>query len=364
MNMIEGLGPVRVRNLIDALGSPRAVMTCAPDDLLKAKGVGSDLASKIVAQRSEVDADAEEEKAAKLGARIITVLDDEYPESLKHIHDPPLALYILGGLEKKDRHAIGVVGSRRCTHYGINVADRLSYQMAQVGFVVVSGLARGIDTAAHRGCLKGGGRTLAVLGSGLDKLYPPESEELAEAIAGQGAVISEYPIGREPDRTTFPYRNRVVSGLCMGLLVVEAGAKSGALHTADSALEQGRSVFAVPGRIDSAASRGTHRLLQNGARLVTDVKDIVEEFETLIPMSKLEEKPVVQALPAIELTEEEQAITKALLGGSLSVDEVSRQAGLPSARLSALLIGLEMKRVVRMLPGRLIELTVQPGLDS
>jgi DNA processing protein len=242
----------------------------------------------------------------------------------------------------------------------MTVADRLSYQLGKVGFTVVSGLARGIDTAAHRGALKAEGRTLAVIGSALDCIYPPESEELARLIAGHGAVISEYSMGRQPDRTTFPYRNRIVSGLSMGVVVVEAGFKSGALHTADAALDQGRSVFAVPGRIDSSASQGTHRLIKNGARLVTDVNDILEEFEMLIPPEQKQMAAASTARPPIELTGEEEAIVEALLDGPLDVDSLARRAALKSAAVSSLLLGLEMKRVIRMLPGRMVELTVAP----
>jgi len=358
LNLIEGLGPVRVRSLIDALGTPQAVFEADEEALLRAQGVGRELAHRIVVQGPDVDAAAEEARARQLGARILTPLDAEYPAALKRIHDPPLALYVWGRLAPSDKQAVAVVGSRRCTHYGMTVADRLSYQLAKVGFTVVSGLARGIDTAAHRGALKAGGRTLAVLGGALDKIYPPESEELAAAIADQGAVVSEFPMGREPDRTTFPYRNRIVSGLSMGVVVVEAGYKSGALHTADAALEQGRSVFAVPGRVDSPASKGTNQLIKTGARLTSDVDDIIEEFEMLIPARREPELPA--ARPQIELSAEEEAMVTILLDGTTDVDTLTRKAGLKSGVVSSLLIGLEMKRVIRMLPGRRVELTVVP----
>jgi DNA processing protein len=223
---------------------------------------------------------------------------------------------------------------------------------------VNSGLARGIDTAAHEGALKGGGRTLAVLGGALDKFYPPENRILAEKIAEQGAVISEFPFGREPDRTTFPMRNRIVSGLSMGVVVVEAGIKSGALHTANAAAEQGRTIFAVPGRIDSAFSGGSHQLIKTGAKLVEDVDDILQEFEFLIPKKKQEVELDLMMRPEVQLSAEEQAIVKALAPGEQDVDTLARLVELPAAKISALLIGLEMKRVIRMLPGRMVELTV------
>ncbi len=357
LNKMEDIGPVRVRSLAEALGSLPAILTADAEDLMRADGVGRDLARRIIEQRGDMDPADEVRRAEKMGARVITPLDDEYPAPLKEIHDPPLALYVMGTLDKKDTHAVAIVGSRRSTHYGKMVADRLAYHLVKVGFTVVSGLARGVDTAAHEGAIKSGGRTLAVLGSGLDRMYPPESAALAEQIAAHGAVISEFPMGKEPGRTTFPIRNRIVSGLSMGVVIVEAGLKSGALITADAALEQGRSVFAVPGRIDSPASRGAHRLIKNGAKLVEDVDDILQEFEFLIPPDtgkKLDE----HRRPEVELSGEEQDIVRALWHGALDVDALAREAGLNSAKISSLLITLEMKRVIRMLPGRIVELTV------
>ena len=357
LNRMEGLGPVKVQALIEALGSPSALFDPDLPDLRKIKGIGEKLAESIRRQRSQVDPCAELEKADELGVQIVTPLDAEYPAALKTIYDPPLALYVRGTLVPKDRHALGIVGSRKCTHYGLNTADRLAYQLAQTGFTVVSGLARGIDTAAHQGALKGKGRTIAVLGSALDELYPPENADLADAIAADGAVISEYPFGRQADRQTFPYRNRIISGLSMGVIVVESGAKSGSLHTADAAMEQGRSVFAVPGRIDSPASRGTNRLIKNGAKLVDNVDDILEEFELLIPPGQFEKpRNASSARPEVPLSEAEQAIVRALWEEALDMDSLARAAGLPSSRVSALLVGLEMKRVVKMLPGRVVEL--------
>ncbi len=243
---------------------------------------------------------------------------------------------------------------------GNKVADRIAYQLAQTGFTVVSGLARGIDTAGHRGTLKGKGRTFAVLGSALDCLYPAENAELADQIAKHGAVISEYPLGREPDRTTFPYRNRIVSGLSMGVLVVEAPFKSGALITADMALEQGRSVFAVPGRIDTPSSRGTHRLIKNGARLVDDIEDIIHEFEFLITE---EAQASCSESLSIKFTEDEEAIIEVLCEGECDVDTLAQRTQLNVSKISSLLIGLEMKRIIRMLPGRIVALAMDIKLE-
>ena len=294
--------------------------------------------------------------AAKLDARLVTFVDSDYPELLKQIHDPPLALYVQGTLVKKDRQSVAVVGTRRASHYGLSVADRLGYQLSKCGLAVVSGLARGIDSAAHQGALKGGGRTIAVLGSALDTLYPPENADLARKIAAQGAVISEYTLGREADRTTFPYRNRIISGMSMGSVVVEADMKSGAMMTADSALDQGRSVFAVPGRIDQPGARGPHRLLKNGARLVEDIDDILQEFEMLLPTDPLKKAAALDSLPRVQLSSDEQAVLRALFGEPLDVDSLARAANLPMSKLSSMLLGLEMKRVIRMLPGRIVAL--------
>ncbi len=356
LNLIGTLGPVRVRNLVAALGSPEAVFEASETDLRRAEGIGPEVARGILAQRDAADPAAEEAKARKHGARIITCDEPDYPAPLKNIYDPPLVLYVRGTLEPADKHAVAVVGTRHATHYGLSMADRLAYQLVKTGFTVVSGLARGIDTAAHRAALKGGGRTLAVLGSALDKLYPEENAGLADEIAGQGAVISEYTMGRDPDRTTFPYRNRIVSGFSMGIVVVEAGLKSGAVITATGALEQGRSVFAVPGRVDLPASRGCHQLIRQGARLCEGIDDILQEFELLIPAGQMKAEQAMPRRPDVPLTVDEQAVVRALWKGALDVDALARAANLKSAQVSALLLGLEMKRVVRILPGKVVEL--------
>jgi len=358
LNRIEGIGPVRVRALVEALGSPEAVLAASPVALAAVRGVGPKVAENVVAQRAGLDAGAEEAAAAKLGARLVTPVDADYPAPLKTIYDPPLCLYVRGTLEKKDEQALAVVGTRRASHYGAAQADRLAYLAAKAGFAIVSGLARGIDTVAHQAALKAGGRTLAVLGGALDKLYPPENRELAEEIAAHGAVLSEFPLGREPDRTTFPYRNRVVSGLSKGVLVVEAGLDSGAMNTAEQALEQGRSVLAVPGRVDMDGARGPHRLIQNGARLVEDLPDILKEFEFLFPPDEQARLARRQdARQRLTLAPGEEALVRALWSEpELDFDVLIRKTGLTSAQLMTLSMQLEMKRVVRRLPGRRLAL--------
>jgi len=358
LNMMEGIGPLKARALIAAFGSPQAIFQAAASDLVAVPGIGAKLATRMIEQRDMLDPGAEEDRARRSGARILTPVDEAYPERLRQIYDPPLALYVRGALKPVDRHGLAVVGSRRCTHYGASTADRFAYQLAQTGFTIVSGLARGIDQAAHQGAIKAGGRTLAVLGSGLDRLYPPESENLAASIAEHGAVISEFCMGRSADRTTFPYRNRIIAGLSMGVLVVEASLGSGALMTADAAMEQGKSVMAVPGRIDHPAARGSNTLLKQGARLVDDLQDVLGEFEFLVARPSESPSPA-SPRPEIRLTEEERLVVEALIEGELDVDMLVRQTGLSSATLSVTLLGLEMKRVIRMLPGRRASLTVE-----
>ncbi len=358
LNQIGTIGPVRVRALCDALGSPEAVISASTDDLASVRGVGRKVAETIVAQREGLEAGREEEAAARLGARLVTPVDDDYPEPLRAIYDPPLCLYVRGTLDKQDAQALAVVGTRRVSNYGAAQTDRLAYLAAKAGFTIVSGLARGVDTLAHRAALKAGGRTFAVLGGAIDCLYPPENERLAEEIADNGALISEFPLGREPDRTTFPYRNRIVSGLSKGVLVVEAGVQSGAMNTADHALEQGRSVLAVPGRVDMEGAHGPHRLIQNGARLVEDLPDILKEFEFLFPPD--EQARLVRRQDArqrLTLTPAEESIVRALWEEpELDFDVLIRRTELSSAQLMTLTMQMEMKRLIRRLPGRRLAL--------
>ncbi len=356
LNMMEEIGPVGVRALISKLGSPQAIFEADREKLLEAEGIGLTAAENIIKQRHAVRSDEEIKRAAKLGAEIITPADSGYPKDLARIHDPPLALYVLGNLLSEDRRAIGVVGSRHTTFYGRETAESMAYQLAHAGFTVVSGLARGIDTAAHHGALKAKGRTLAVLGGGLDCIYPSENKQLAREISKSGAVLSEFPIGRKPDKTTFPIRNRIISGLSMGVVVVEAGLTSGALITANQALDQGRCVFAVPGRIDSPSSKGTHMLIKNGARLVESVDDILQEFEFLIPRLNLAKPVSVDAIPLLPLDKDEEIIVQYLGDGEKNIDEIIRETGISANRIGSILLGLEMKRIVRLQPGRMIHL--------
>lgn len=352
LNMIDHVGPVRVKRLLERFGQPQAILAASARELMQVDGVGGEVARAITGWQSQVDLDRELKRIADFGARVLTLDDTDYPENLRQIYDPPLALYVKGTLEPRDKHAIAIVGSRQTTYYGLETARKLGYQLAFAGVTVVSGLARGIDTAAHQGALAANGRTLAVLGTGLDVVYPPENGALYEKIAaGGGAVMTQFPFGVRPDTQHFPLRNRIVSGLSLGIIVVEAGLSSGALITANMALDQGRQVFAVPGRADSPQSKGCHRLIKNGAKLVEDAEDVLTEFEDLFPKGARPEAAQADP-PALELSNVEQKVFAAVGDEETDLDVVIRQSGLTSAEVFATLLRLEMRRLIRQLPGK------------
>ncbi len=280
LNLVPEVGSVRLRRLLELFGDLDRLWKASIEELRQVEGIGPSLAQRIAAGRQSSELlDRELTLARQQGVEIVTLEDPGYPQPLRSIFDPPLALYIRGVLVPDDQTAVGIVGARRASLYGAQCAERLGYDLALRGVTIVSGLARGIDGAAHRGALKALGRTLAVLGSGLGRIYPPEHQMLAEQIAGQGALISEYPMELPPLPHNFPRRNRLISGLSLGVIVVEATPRSGALITADCALEQGREVFAVPGPVTAPTSQGTHGLLKQGACLVTSVEDVLEELQ-------------------------------------------------------------------------------------
>src|SRR5436189_6262636 len=274
-----------------------------------------------------------------------------YPRSLREIHAPPIVLVVWGELLDRDHHAVGVIGARRTTHYGTESAKKLADHLAYAGLTVISGLARGIDTAAHYDACAAKGCTLAVIGSGLAKLYPPENGPLAGKIrSGNGAIVSEFSMDIEPDRQTFPMRNRIISGWSHGILVVEAGLNSGALITAAQALEQGRSVYAVPGHINAASAMGSNRLIQQGAKLVMDASDILDDLQILLPETK--PSPEAAARPLPSLSEQERCIYDAIEAAETSIDDITDKTQLPSATVSSTLLQLELKRLVKQLPGK------------
>jgi DNA processing protein len=351
LNLIPQIGPVRARRLIAACGGPEQVLAARAGDLAGVDGVSPALAQAVTGWREQTNLEGELAKIQARGLTVLTEDDPLYPPLLRGIHDAPLVLYVWGRLATRDHRAIGVVGSRQATLYGLNAAKRLSYQIAYAGYTVVSGLARGIDTAAHEAALAAQGRTVAVIGSGLGRLYPPENQALAERIAENGAVISEYPVDRVADKQTFPYRNRIVAGWCTGLLVVEAPERSGALITAQQAVEQGRTVYAVPGPIDKPGSIGCNRLIQQGAKLVMDGSDMLEDLGELLPTSAPGTAPAAARAPAA-LSLDEQILLEAFGQTETHVDILIRDSGLTAATVNVCLMRLEMKRLIRPLPGR------------
>jgi DNA processing protein len=354
LNLIEGIGPVRVRQLLDRFGDSTAILSANRSQLEFVHGIGPETAEAIANWEKKVDLAGELKRIEQSGTRIVIQSDENYPPLLKEIYDPPFLLYVRGELTTRDRNAVAMVGSRMTTHYGIEVARKIGYQLASTGVTVVSGGARGIDTAAHQGALSGKGRTIAVLGTGINLVFPAENGELFERIAANGAVITQFPFNRNADKQTFPIRNRIVAGMTLGTVVVEANLTSGALITAGMAVEYGRQVFAVPGRIDSPRSKGCHDLIKKGAKLCEGIEDILTEFEYMFPASNrsglLRDAP---ALPAITLSDAEQAIYDLVEKEERNIDDLIRGSGLPSSAVSVALLGLEMKRLIRQLPGKL-----------
>jgi DNA processing protein len=351
LNLIEGVGPVRVRTLLDHFGEAPKILAASKTELLRVRNIGEEIAGAISDWEKSVDLAGELKRISEFGCHILISSDENYPALLREIYDPPVVLYVKGELTAKDRNGVAVVGSRQTTHYGIETARKLAYQLAYVGVTVVSGGARGIDTAAHQGALSAKGRTIAVLGTGINRVFPTENAELFERIAVNGALVTQFPFNRPADRQSFPIRNRIVAGMTLGTVVVEANATSGALITANMAVEAGRQIFAVPGRIDSPRSKGCHDLIKKGAKLCEGVEDILSEFEYLFPASNRPGETGV--LPALELSENEKIIFDSLSREESSIDEVIRQSGLPSSAVSVGLLSLEMKRVVKQLPGKL-----------
>jgi len=355
LNLIEGVGPVRVRQLLEHFGEAPAILGASHQQLLQVKGIGEDTAAAIAGWETTVHLGEELKRINDFGCRIITQTDPEYPELLKQIYDPPIVLYVKGELLTKDKNSVALVGSRMTTHYGIEVARKLAYQLAYLGVTVVSGGARGIDSAAHQGALSAKGRTISILGTGINLVTPPENAKLFEQIAASGALITQFPFNRPGDKQSFPIRNRLVAGMTLGTVVVEANLTSGALITANFANEYGRQVFAVPGRIDSPRSKGCHDLIKKGAKLCESAEDILSEFEYLFPSSNKPPSPAVTGvLPALELSESEQKVYDTLDHEEISIDEVIRKSGLPTSAVSVALLSLEMKRLIRQLPGKML----------
>ena len=337
-SLVPGIGPKRLLLLAQAFGDLHSAWA-ASEAHLRAAGLDSESTTNLLRTRTQVDLDGEMAKVERAGAALLTPEDANYPSLLKNLPDPPLALYLRGTILPQDDLALAMVGTRKATGYGRDAAAFFARQLAQQGVTIVSGLAHGIDSAAHRSALEAGGRTIAVLGCGIDRVYPPDHAELARQITQQGALISEFPVGSKPEARHFPRRNRIISGLSLGVLVVEAPEKSGAMITADLAAEQGRDVFAVPGTIFNAASTGTNRLIQDGAKLVMTVEDILDELN--IAQRKVEARTLTRQIAPTG--KEEPALLRFLSAQPLPVDELVRQSGLSTAEVLSTLTVLELQ---------------------
>lgn len=344
LSLVPGIGPARFRRLVESLGSPEAAWKARPA-LLAEAGLDRRTIESLVAARPRIDLAREMEKLQRLGIRLLTLDDPDYPPPLRNIADPPPVLYLKGDLLATDELAVAIVGTRVPTVYGKQVAESFARGLADQGVTVVSGLARGIDSCAHRAALEAGGRTVAVLGSGLDIIYPGENRRLASEIAERGALVSEFPLGTKPDGVNFPRRNRIISGLSLASVVVEAKETSGALITAEFALEQGRDVFAVPGNIFSPTSHGPNRLISEGAKPACSVQDILEELHL---ETAAEQRDVRKAVPE---TETEAEILCCLSHEPLHIDEIRRSVCLPMSVVSSALTMLELKGLARQTGG-------------
>ena len=349
LRLVRGVGNVTYRQLLDRFVSPREILRTSPAILTEA-GISARVAQGIAAFDQWKEVEAELEQLARLNACLVTQTDAEYPERLRQIHDPPPFLYTRGRFASQDDLAIAIVGARTASTYGRKMAQELAHELAGCGVCVVSGLARGIDSEAHQAALEAGGRTIAVLGSGLDVVYPREHIALAEQIAESGAVVSEFSFGSQPEAGNFPYRNRVISGISLGTVVVEATEKSGSLITAQCALDQNREVFAVPGLVTASRSRGPHRLIKDGAKLVESIDDILSEIAPALARTDRAEKNETSA-PVVPLEPDEERLFQLFPEEAVHVDTLITGSGLEPARVLEVLLGLELKGIVTQLPG-------------
>ncbi len=343
-NLVRGIGAVRLQGLIEHFGDAASAWRGEPQEL-RAAGLSGKVLDRLVEVRSSLEVDALWDRIAAQHISVITWEDETYPRRLKEIEQPPPVLYVRGELQAEDDFSVAIVGTRRITPYGRQVTEELSAYLAGNGISIVSGLARGVDAIAHSAALRAGGRTIAVLGSGVDRIYPPENRALAEQIMERGAILSDYPVGTAPEASNFPPRNRIISGLSLAVVVIEAGETSGALITAGFAAEQGREVFAVPGSILAPQSKGTNKLIQSGALPLLSAQDLLQALNLTRVGAQ---KSARQILPADEV---EKQLLEALGSEPLHVDELRSQTGLPVEKVSAALVMMELKGMVRQVGG-------------
>jgi DNA processing protein len=355
LSLVSGVGPRLRQALLARFGTPAAILAATPSQLCEVPGIGRKLSLRIAAAQEEIDVDQELTVCQRHDISLVPLESPDYPRSLREIPDPPGLLFVRGSLQPQDALGVAIVGSRHATHYGLAQAERLAASLVRAGLTVISGLARGIDGAAHRGALNAGGRTIAVLGGGLVDIYPPEHAELARDVAAQGAVLTETPVRAAPVAGSFPQRNRIISGMSLGVIVVEAAVHSGALITARHAMEQGREVFAVPGRVDNRMSHGCHRLIRDGAKLVETADDVLEELGPLVEAApRASEGPPIHHPAELLLNEVEQQVLGTISLDPLTVDQVIAKSGLTTPQVLSTLSILEMRRLVKRLGGNLV----------
>ena len=353
LSLAAGVGPKLQAQLLSEFGSPRCVLDQPYAALLNVEGIGPKIAAALTAATLQDEARAMLTECRRTGVDLLPLNHTDYPRRLKEICDPPAILYRRGVLLPQDELSIAIVGSRRCTSYGRRHAERLSAALSRAGFTIVSGLARGIDSAAHHGALQAGGRTLAVLASGVRDIYPPEHAEVADEIAQQGSLLSEMPLDQRPFPGLFPQRNRIISGMCLGVIVIEATRNSGALYTARHALEQGREVFALPGPADSLASEGCHDLIRDGVTLVRHVDDVLQTLGPLPVPAATTSTVTIYTPRELALNSLESAVLNRITSVPIQIEELLQQCGMETSRVLATLTVLEMRRLVRRLPGNL-----------
>lgn len=351
LNMVPGIGRVLFPRLLEVFGEARFIFKASKDELQSVEGVGPKLASEIISFPLDKLLPREFDQMRRQKTEIFISSDEGYPANLRGIFDPPPVIYVKGRLEKQDMIAIALVGTRTPTSYGKEVAEKFASELSERGVTVVSGLARGVDSWAHRGALNRRGRTIAVLGCGVDIIYPPENRRLYEEISQGGALLSEFPFGVKPEKIHFPLRNRIISGLTLGTLVVEAAARSGSLITAQLALEQGRDVFAVPGKITSLYSQGTNWLIKNGAKLVSNVEDLIEEFSQEIRQA-LAAPVAKKAAKSLELEPKEGAVLTLVDFEETHIDSIITKSALPPSEVAAILMMLEIHGLIKQYPGK------------
>ncbi len=347
LHLVKGIGPRIFAELIERFGSARDVIAAPPSELKTVSGMSVELVRRVAAAAEENDYRQQLQICCQHQIEVLDQTDEQYPCSLKEIYDPPPILFCRGNWQPVDSIAVSIVGSRHATHYGLTIAEKLATELAFRGFTIVSGLARGIDAAAHRGALNAGGRTIAVLGGGILNLYPADHQKLADQVASSGLLVSESLPWAAPKSGSFPRRNRIIAGLSLGVIVVEAGCRSGALITARLANEQGREVFAVPGRIDNRLSQGCHRLIRDGAKLVESADDVLEELGPLATPTRLQSGETIRNPAELRLSDQEKQILQVISIDGTGFDELVMATGLPPPRIIATISALEIRRLIK-----------------